>query len=88
MSNLKSSSRLNGTGRRKNDRLKYLDLYLDAGMRVVGLDGKKPAESNWPKVPIRSRDEIPIRRWNRRKFNFGWILTSPRLDSTLRGYHR
>ncbi len=79
MSTVKSRSRLNKTGKPKNGRLRHLDIYIDAGMRVVGLNGKRPAETGWPGVPFRPRNQIPLRHWERLKFNFGWVLDDSNL---------
>jgi hypothetical protein len=79
MSIVRTTDKLNSAGLRRNDPLRHLDIYLDAGMRVVGLDGKTPAETGWPKVPFRPRDQIPLIHWDLRNFNFGCVLD----DTTL-----
>ena len=79
MSTVRSGGNLNGTEPLGTSQLAHLDIYIDAGMRVVALNGKIPAETGWPKVPFRPRNQIPIQHWRRKKFNFGWVLD----DTTL-----
>jgi len=60
----------------KVNRLQHLEMYIAAGKRIVGLNGKTPAESGWQRAPFRYLNEIPTGYWHRMEYNFGWVLDS------------